>query len=192
MAVTLSTFDMKLGDIAPNFSLPDGFGELHHLNDLAGEKGTLIIFACNHCPFVIHLVEALADFSKEAAAQGITTIAINSNDAENYPQDGPQEMVKFAADSDWQFPYLFDESQEVAKAYRAACTPDFYLFDADKKLTYAGQFDDSRPKNGSVPDGNDIRAALSALLNGESLSEQKPSSGCNIKWIPGNEPNYFG
>lgn len=192
MAEVSSTFSLNPHDQAPPFQLPDGKGTPHSLADLAGKKGTLIIFACNHCPFVVHLAEALGSFAREVAAHDIKTIAINSNDIANFPADGPDKMLLFAADSGWDFPYLLDESQDVAHAYSAACTPDFYLFDGDQKLVYAGQFDASRPRNDKPVTGADLRRAVEALLANEPpLSPQLPSSGCNIKWKAGNEPAYF-
>lgn len=158
-----------------------------------GVNGTLVFFACNHCPYVVMLAEILGVFGQELQEQGVGVVAISSNDVENYPQDGPEKMAEFARDRGWHFPYLYDETQEVAKAYGAACTPDFFLFDAQDKLYYAGQFDDSRPKNGRKPDGADLRAAVEGMLSGkEAPQESFPSSGCNIKWKPGNEPAYFG
>ncbi|NNC90081.1 MAG: thioredoxin family protein [Akkermansiaceae bacterium] len=193
MSEVKSTFRLKTGDEAPAFSLPDPTGKVHRLGDVAGEKGTLVVFACNHCPFVVHLAQHLGSFAAEAAARGIATAAISSNDVENYPADAPDKMTEFAASHGWNFPYLYDESQEVAKAYGAACTPDFFLFDRDRKLFYAGQFDASRPKSDTAITGADLQAAVDALLAGEAPpADPFPSSGCNIKWKPGNEPPYFG
>jgi thiol-disulfide isomerase/thioredoxin len=150
----------------------------------------MVVFACNHCPYVIHLADALGDFAREIALQGVGTVAINSNDLERYPQDGPELMKSFSVARHWDFPYLLDESQEVAKAYGAACTPDFFLFDAEGKLFYAGQFDDSRPRSGVEPHAGDLREAVRRMLGGEApLVRPYPSSGCNIKWKPGNEPS---
>lgn len=193
MAETLSTFSLKPGDTAPSFQLPDPDGTVHSLEKSLGEKGTLVFFACNHCPYVVLVAELLAKIASQLSDKGIKTVAISSNDVENYPQDAPDKMKTFASDSGWDFPYLYDESQEVAKAYGAACTPDFFLFDADQKLYYAGQLDDARPKNGKEPDGADLLAAVEKLLAGEPAPESPyPASGCNIKWKPGNEPSYFG
>ena len=187
-----STFTLKPGDLAPDFSLPDADGQLHSLEELSGNRGTLLVFACNHCPYVIHLARALGELALKSADYGVRTIVINSNDLDAYPQDGPEFMKSFAAENGWDFPYLIDESQEVAKAYGAACTPDFFLFDADLALYYAGQFDDSRPKNGSVATGADLQAAITALLAGEpAAATSYPSSGCNIKWKPGQEPQWY-
>ncbi len=195
MAEVPSTFTLKVGESAPNFTLRDGTGTEFSLGDLAdGKQAVLIAFVCNHCPFVVHLADEFGRLARDFEGRGIQTIAISANDVEKYPQDGPEEMVAFARESGWNFPYLFDESQEVAKAYAAACTPDFYLFDAELKLAYAGQFDDSRPGGrGGAPIGTDLRAACEAVLIDEVAPEPwYPSSGCNIKWKPGHEPDYFG
>lgn len=192
MAEVKSTFELRRGALAPDFRLPDAAGTLHDLHSLRGESGLLVVFACNHCPYVIHLAKKLGELAAEWKLQGVNTVAIASNDVEKYPQDGPDLMPGFAAESGWDFPYLFDETQEIAHAYSAACTPDFYLFDHELRLYYAGQFDDSRPKNGSIPTGADLSAAVADLLAGlESPQRTFPSSGCNIKWKPGNEPTYF-
>ncbi len=189
MARTPSTM-LPLGTPAPDFNLPDVDGDLTSLDDFAGAPALLVMFICNHCPFVVHLREALAAFGTEYGEQ-IAIVAINSNDANAYPADAPDKMADEAADAGYTFPYLFDASQEVAKAYHAACTPDFFLFDADRKLVYRGQFDDSRPGNGKPITGADLRAAVDAVLAGKAPSEeQAPSLGCNIKWRPGNEPTY--
>lgn len=189
MAETLSSFQMKPGDTAPDFNLPDPDGVLKSCSELTGANGLLVVFACNHCPFVVHLAAALGDFAREIAAEGVNTVAINSNDVERYPQDGPELMKDFARGQGWDFPYLLDESQEVARAYGAVCTPDFFLFDRDGKLAYAGQFDDSRPRSGQEPHGGDLREAVRRMLDGEApLARPYPSSGCNIKWKSGNEP----
>ena len=193
MAEVPSTFTLKTGDSAPAFTLPDPAGNQHNLTDILGENGTLVAFVCNHCPFVVHLATQLGDLAREYARQGINTVAISSNDVENYPQDSPEKMAIFAQESGWEFPYLYDESQDVAHAYSAACTPDFFLFNGDGKLFYAGQFDNSRPRNNEAIDGSDLRAAMNALLcEGAPVIEAKPATGCNIKWKPGNEPAYFG
>ncbi len=193
MAEVQSTFRLKRGDPAPSFELPDHEGRSFSLGGLRGEKGALVIFACNHCPFVIHLASAIGRFAEELAASGIATVAIMPNDVENYPDDHPDKMGPFAAASGWNFPYLYDETQEVAKAWGAACTPDFFLLDAEGRLFYAGQFDSSRPKNDEAVSGGDLRGATTALLAGEEApGAVYPSSGCNIKWKAGNEPPYFG
>ncbi|MGL5019259.1 MAG: thioredoxin family protein [Luteolibacter sp.] len=189
MAETQSSFELRPGETAPDFALPDAEGQLVSRTEVAGERGLMVVFACNHCPYVIHLADALGDFAREIALQGVNTVAINSNDLERYPQDGPELMKSFSAGRHWDFPYLLDESQEVAKAYGAACTPDFFLFDAAGKLFYAGQFDDSRPRSGVEPHAGDLREAVRRMLGGEApLARPYPSSGCNIKWKPGNEP----
>ncbi len=196
MAEVNSTFQLKIGDSAPDFTLPnysDNSGNEHSLTSLTGENGTLVIFACNHCPFVVLLAEAIGHFANDVKDDGIATIAINSNDVENYPADSPEKMTTFASESGWNFPYLFDADQKIAHAYSAACTPDFYLFDSGRRLVYAGQFDAARPGNGKPITGADMRKAIEALLAREApLSPQLPSSGCNIKWKPGNAPAYFG
>lgn len=191
MSETQSTFLLKPGDAAPDFSLPDMTGRRVARAVAAGERGLLVVFACNHCPFVVHLADALGEIAREFAAQGVNTVAINSNDTTRFPQDAPDLMTAFAAEHQWNFPYLIDGSQEIAKAHGAACTPDFFLFDAAGKLFYAGQFDDSRPRSGSEAHGGDLREAIRRMLDGETpLARPYPSSGCNIKWTPGNEPQY--
>ena len=193
MSEAQSTFSLKPGDLAPAFELPDSSGDPHSLHSLKGERGTLVLFACNHCPYVIHLAEAVGLLAAEIERQGIKTIAIMPNEVENYPADHPDKMGPFAVESGWGFPYLYDESQEVAKAWSAACTPDFYLIGGEGRLFYAGQFDSSRPKNDQAITGADLRAAIEALLvGGEPPGDPYPSSGCNIKWKAGNEPSYFG
>lgn len=180
---------MSPGDPAPEFSLPDADGNLNSRGAVAGEQGLLVVFGCNHCPYVIHLADALGELAREISPQGVNTVVINSNDLEKYPQDGPELMKEFARDHRWEFPYLLDGTQEVAKAYGAVCTPDFFLFDANGLLAYAGQFDDSRPRSGQDAHGGDLREAVRRMLNGEApLARPYPSSGCNIKWKPGNEP----
>ncbi|NLT69965.1 MAG: thioredoxin family protein [Verrucomicrobiaceae bacterium] len=193
MAEVPSTFSLKPGTPAPDFALPDSSGQVHALSDLlAGKKGLLVAFACNHCPFVVHLAEALGAFAGKIATDGVATVAINANDTARYPADAPEKMGAFAVASGWDFPYLYDETQEVAKAYAAACTPDFYLFDGEGRLRYAGQFDDSRPGKGQTPTGTDLAAAVENLLSGKATPPPwYPSTGCNIKWKPGQEPDYF-
>ncbi len=190
MAEVLSTFELKIGNRAPDFELPDADGRAHSLQTLAGENGTLLVFACNHCPFVIHLAKELGELAKEIGSKGINTVVINSNDLENYPQDGPEPMKKFASEFGWDFPYLLDETQEVAKAYGAACTPDFFLFDGGNELVYAGQFDETRPRRGEAH-GGDLREAVRKMLAGETVENGIPSSGCNIKWKAGDHPKWF-
>lgn len=181
---------LPLGTEAPAFSLPDPDGKNHSLAPSA--DAYLVMFICNHCPFVIHVREQLARIGNDYAARGVAIYAINSNDVDKYPADSPAKMKIEAETWGYSFPYLFDQSQDVAKAYRAACTPDFFVFDGDRKLTYRGQLDDSRPSNGLPVDGHDLRAALDATLESRPrIEEQRPSIGCNIKWQPGNEPDYF-
>lgn len=194
MARTLSTM-LALGTPAPDFSLPEpATGNTVSLDDFRNAQALLVIFMCNHCPYVIHLQAPLAAMIKEYQSKGLAAIAINANDVENYPADAPEKMIEEAQRAGYTFPYLYDENQQVAKDYMAACTPDFFIFDKDLKLAYRGQFDDSRPKNELPLTGNDMRAAIEATLAGNLISEdkQKPSMGCNIKWKPGNEPDYYG
>ena len=191
MARTESTM-LPLGTPAPDFSLPDVDGRPVSLADFAGAPALVVIFLCNHCPYVRHLAAGLAQFGRDAAARGVAVVGISSNDARAYPDDGPEKMRDEAARQGYTFPYLYDATQSVARAYRAACTPDFFLFDAARRLVYRGQFDDSRPDNGRPVTGAALRGALEAVLAGQSVSaEQRPSLGCNIKWIPGQEPEYF-
>jgi len=183
---------LELGTPAPGFSLPDCDGQVHTLTDLAGAPALLVAFICSHCPFVKHLRDEFAAMAREYQPRGLAVVAINSNDVEAYPQDGPDAMRAEAAQLGYVFPYLLDASQAVAKAYRAACTPDFFLFDARRRLVYRGQFDDSRPGNGRPVTGADLRAAIDATLaGGAPAAEQLPSLGCNIKWRKGNEPDYY-
>lgn len=192
MVQTASTM-LPLGTAAPDFSLTNTVdGSTVSLADFAGKKGLLVIFMCNHCPFVLHLRSELAKFAKEYQAKGLGIVGISSNDVENYPQDGPGKMKEEAQAAGYSFPYLYDETQEVAKAYSAACTPDFFLFDRNNELAYRGQFDDSRPQSGLPITGADLRAACDLVLAGDPVPErQKPSIGCNIKWKAGNAPKYF-
>ena len=181
---------LPLGTAAPAFSLPDPDGKVFSLRD--GAAAYLVMFICNHCPYVKHVREELARIGREYAERNVAIYAINSNDVSTHPGDSPEKMKQEAAEWGYVFPYLYDASQDVAKAYRAACTPDFFLFDADRKLVYRGQLDDSRPSNDAPVDGRDLRAALDAALGGAPAPEpQKASIGCNIKWRPGNEPDYF-
>lgn len=184
MAKTESTM-LALGTVAPEFSLKDTVSEKTlNLHTMKGEKGTVIFFICNHCPFVVHVNPEIVKLAQDYQPKGFGFIAISSNDIENYPQDGPQYMKLKAKAEGYTFPYLFDETQEVARAYNAACTPDFYLFDANLKLVYRGQLDDSRPGNGLPLNGKDLRNAMDALLNETEINPvQKPSIGCNIKWV---------
>jgi peroxiredoxin len=191
MVKTASTM-RALGERAPNFSLPNVDGKTVSLKDFNGKPGLLVIFMCNHCPFVIHLRGALAAFGKEYQAKGLGLVGISSNEITTHPDDSPERMKVEAKSAGYTFPYLFDESQEVAQAYTAACTPDFFLFDAQHRLVYRGQFDDSRPGNGKPITGADLRAACDAVLGGTAVTtRQKPSIGCNIKWKSGREPAYF-
>jgi peroxiredoxin len=181
MAATESNM-LALGTPAPSFRLPDFNGKVYALEDFKDAKGLVVAFICNHCPFVKHVRPELARFARDYQSKGIAVVAISSNDIEAYPQDGPQGMAEEARSAGYVFPYLFDESQAIAKAYSAACTPDFFLFGPDRKLVYRGQFDNSRPGRGN-PTGADLRAACDALLSGRPISaDQKPSIGCNIKW----------
>ncbi|APY09973.1 thioredoxin family protein [Seonamhaeicola sp. S2-3] len=175
---------LPLGTSAPNFSLPDTISNATiGLNDVKGEKGTVIMFICNHCPFVIHVNSEIVAIANAYTKKGIGFVAISSNDVVNYPQDSPENMKIHAKKEGYPFPYLYDESQEIAKAYDAACTPDFYVFDNHLKLVYRGQLDDSRPENGKPLNGKDLRHALDCLIeNKENTALQKPSLGCNIKW----------
>jgi peroxiredoxin len=184
---------LTLGTRAPEFALPDTEGGVVSLSDFRGAPALLVIFMCNHCPYVKHVRHALAELAREYMDRGVAIVGINANDIENYPEDRPEVMAREKREVGYPFPYLYDESQEVAKAYRAACTPDFFLFDPDQRLAYRGQLDDSRPGNGKPITGVDLRAALDAVLEGRPLpDDQKPSLGCNIKWKAGNEPDYFG
>ena len=175
---------LPLGTIAPDFFLPNVVdNSIYSLQLLKGENGTIVVFSCNHCPYVIHLLDAFVAFAKENKGKGIETIVISSNDVKNYPADHPDLMRELALEKNFSFPYLYDESQAVAKAYDAACTPDFYLFDGDLKSVYHGQIDDSRPENGKSVTGKDMRKAMDNLLQHKSVLEnQKPSIGCGIKW----------
>ncbi len=174
---------LPLGTIAPEFRLPDPAGKVHSLSDFKSAKALAVFFICNHCPYVKHIRAGLAQFARDCQSHGVDVVAISANDAANYPDDSPAKMALESKAAGYIFPYLYDESQEVAKAYQAACTPDIYLFDANQKLVYRGQFDDARPGNGAPVTGKDLRAATDALLAGKPISEkQTPSMGCNIKW----------
>lgn len=181
---------LALGTPAPTFTLPDADGTRYALR--ADAPATLVMFICNHCPFVIHVRDELARIGRDYGARDVAIYAINSNDVATYTADGPAQMKQESERAGYTFPYLLDESQDVAKAYRAACTPDFFVFDADLKLAYRGQLDDSRPSNTSSVDGRDLRAALDAVLNAEPVARQQtPSIGCSIKWKAGNAPEYY-
>jgi peroxiredoxin len=190
MVKTASTM-LPLGTTAPAFSLSNVDGTTISNADSDG-RPLLVIFMCNHCPFVVHVRDALAEFGDQYMAKGMAIAAISSNDVKNYPQDGPEEMKREAESAGYQFAYLYDADQSVAKAYKAACTPDFFLFDNDHALVYRGQFDSSRPGNDVEVTGQDLRAACDAVLAGEVVDpNQKPGIGCNIKWKVGAEPEYF-
>lgn len=191
MVQTPSTM-APLGMSAPDFRLPDPDGKMISLQDFADAPALLVLFICNHCPFVQYIQSHLAETGTEYQRRGVAVVGISSNDIQAYPDDSPVKMAEQARTVGFNFPYLLDESQEVAKAYGAACTPDFFLFDRDRKLAYRGQYDDSRPGNDKPINGADLRAALDAVLEGKPLpADQKPSLGCNIKWKPGNQPAYF-
>ncbi len=193
MALVASTM-LALGTEAPEFSLPEpATGEMVSLSRFDGARGLLVVFLSNHCPFVKHLADHFAGLAAEYQARGVAVVGINANDVANYPEDSPEKMTDEVARRGYTFPYLFDESQEVAKAYRAACTPDFFLFDAGRRLVYRGQYDGSRPSLDVPVTGEDLRAALEAVLGGGApVEEQVPSVGCNIKWRAGEEPGWFG
>ncbi len=192
MVATPSTMS-PLGTQAPDFKLPDPEGKMISLSDFEGARALLVMFICNHCPFVKHIAEGLAAIGRDYQPRGAAVVAINSNDIETHPDDSPARMAEEIASRGYTFPYLSDETQETAKAYGAACTPDFFVYDQDRKLVYRGQLDDSRPSNDVPVTGADLRAALDAVLEGRPVTEdQTPSIGCNIKWKPGNAPDYFG
>lgn len=191
MVRTASTM-LPLGTAAPDFSLPNTDGKTVSLSDFAGQPALLVIFMCNHCPYVKHVAAQLKTLTDQYLAKGVAVVAISSNDAEKYPDDSPQAMAAEKESRGYGFDYLYDEDQSVAAAYAAACTPDFYLFDAQQRLSYRGQLDSSRPNSGIPVTGEDLRAALDSVLAGDSPDpQQTPSLGCNIKWKEGNEPNYF-
>ena len=182
---------LPLGTTAPTFGLPDVDGRDVSLDDFADAPALVVAFVCNHCPFVRHIRDVWAVRARELQAEGVAIVAVNSNDTDAYPDDNPEEMAKEAASFGYTFPYVFDETQDVAKAYRAACTPDFFVFDGERRLVYRGQFDGSRPGNGVPVTGEDLVTAVRAVLRGETpIENQRPSLGCNIKWRPGNEPEY--
>ncbi|MDT8340573.1 MAG: thioredoxin family protein [Longimicrobiales bacterium] len=193
MARTPSTMP-DLGLAAPDFALPDAVtGRTVRLADFREAPALLVVFWCNHCPFVKHIEDAFLDFARAYLPMGLEVVAISANDPERYPDDAPEAMRELANRKDYPFPYLFDHTQRVARAYRAACTPDFFLFDRDHRLFYRGQFDDARPSTDEPVTGRDLRRAVDAVLAGEAPPpQQTPSVGCNIKWRPGNEPDYFG
>lgn len=175
---------VELGTRAPDFALPDVVsGRTVSLADLASAKALLVMFLCNHCPYVVHVREEIVRVGRDYVARGVAVVAINANSVASHPQDGPAQMKELATKEAWPFPFLFDETQEVARAFDAACTPDFFLFDAERRLVYRGQLDDARPNNGKPVTGRDLRAALDAVLDGRPVAaDQRPSLGCNIKW----------
>lgn len=191
MALTPSSM-LALGTSAPAFNLANPVdGDSVSLADFAGKPALLVMFICNHCPYVQHVQKELGRLAADYMPRGLAVVAINSNSQETHPQDGPKNMKALATAEGWKFPFLFDDSQTVAKAYRAACTPDFFLFDSDQRLVYRGQLDDSRPGNLIPVTGKDLRSAVDAVLAKEPVSQdQKPSVGCNIKWKSGSEPDY--
>jgi peroxiredoxin len=192
MARVASTM-LALGTEAPAFQLGAVTGESISLSTFADQTGLLVMFICKHCPFVVHLQDQLAQLGQDYQSQSLGIVAISANDAANYPDDAPDRLREMAESLGFTFPLCYDETQAVAKAYTAACTPDFFLFDAARKLVYRGQFDDSRPGNEQPVTGQDLRSAIDALLAGQPITaDQKPSIGCNIKWKPGNAPDYFG
>ena len=193
MVATPSTM-LPLGTPAPDFTLPDVVsGKPVSLASFAGRRALLVMFICRHCPYVRHVEIELARIGRDYAGRDIGIVAISSNDADHYPDDAPAGLRSMASELGFSFPYCHDESQAAAKAYTAACTPDFFLFDAARRLAYRGQLDDSRPGNGKPVTGRDLRAAMDAVLAGRPApDDQKPSLGCNIKWKPGNAPAYFG
>ena len=183
---------LPLGTTAPDFKLPDTAGKIISLADFKDKAALAVIFMCNHCPYVVHIRAGLAQLARDYAPKNVGIVGINANDAKNYPADSPAKMKDEVKAASYIFPYLYDETQAVAKSYRAACTPDIFLFDRGRRLVYRGQFDASRPGNGIPVTGKDLRAALDAVLAGKSTSEfQVASIGCNIKWKAGNEPDYF-
>jgi peroxiredoxin len=185
---------LELGTAAPPFALPDVVtGRTITLDTFKSQKGILVMFICRHCPYVQHIQEELANVGHEYSKKGVGVVAISANDAKEYPDDAPPSLKEMAQQLGFAFPFCYDETQDTAKAYSAACTPDFFLFDQSRQLVYRGQFDDSRPASGIPVTGRDLRAALDAVTQGRAVSrEQKPSLGCNIKWKKGHEPNYFG
>lgn len=191
MAETPSTM-LEIGTPAPPFSLPEPIsGKQVSLSDYV-DRPLLIVFSCNHCPYVLHIIDSFGEFANAAQHRGLGVVMINSNDVDGYPADSPEKMIDLAKKRGFEFPYLYDETQQVALAYRAACTPDFFLFDTSHRLVYRGQYDASRPGNDVAVSGRDLKAAVDALLAGNPLSQQQiPSVGCNIKWRAGNEPDYF-
>ena len=192
MALTPSTM-LPLGTKAPDFALPDTEGSLVRLADFDDAPALVVAFICNHCPYVKHVRHAFRDLADELQSRGAAVVGISSNDVSTHPDDSPEKMLEEKAEVGYTFPYLYDEDQSAARAYRAACTPDFYVFDRSRALVYRGQLDGSRPGNDVPPSGDDLRAAVDAVLAGRDVpADQKPSIGCNIKWKAGHEPDYFG
>jgi len=190
MALTASVM-RELGTEAPPFRLPDANGRMVSRDDFSAARALLVVFWCNHCPFVKHIKQAFSDFAREYQPRGLAVVAINANDVAAQPQDSPEQMKKDIETFGYTFDYLIDESQDVARAYRASCTPDFFLYDGERRLVYRGQFDSRRPSNNVPVTGEDLRAAVDAVLAGRPVpTEQQPSIGCNIKWKPGREPEY--
>jgi thiol-disulfide isomerase/thioredoxin len=184
---------LELGTTLPKFRLPDATGKMVGDEVLRGKRAALVLFICNHCPYVKHIRSALAALAREYLARDVGIVAINSNDVTRYADDSPVKMAREQKEAGYVFPYLFDETQEVAKTFRAACTPDIFLFDSQQRLVYRGRFDATRPSGSAPATGDDLRSALDAVLAGRPLpAEQKPSMGCSIKWKPGNEPDYAG
>lgn len=192
--VAVNSTMLPLGTEVPDFTLRDAVtGRMISPGDFASRDALLLMFICNHCPYVQHVKGEIGRIARAYRPRGVAIVAINANDIEAYPQDGPEHMKALAEAEGWEFPYVLDETQEVAKAFRAACTPDFFLFNADRQLVYRGRLDDSRPKTDTPVTGRDLRAALDAVLAGRPVpDDQVPSIGCNIKWKKGNEPEYFG
>lgn len=192
--VMVSSTMLELGTPAPDFALPDVVsGDTISLSTFAGKSALVVMFICQHCPFVKHVQDELAKIGHDYVPQNVGILAVSANSVQTHPQDSPENLKEMAENLKFNFPYCYDETQEMAKAYTAACTPDFFVFDGDRKLVYRGQLDDSRPGNDVMVTGQDLRAAIDTVLAGRSLSaDQKPSIGCNIKWAPGNEPDYFG
>jgi peroxiredoxin len=190
--VAVNSIMLPLGTKAPAFRLPDTTGRVISLSDFEGAPALVVVFMCNHCPYVKHVRAGLAKLARDYLPLGVRMVGINANDVGHYPADSPARMAEEAKAAGYLFPYLYDETQEMAKAYHAACTPDIYLFDREQRLVYRGQLDDSRPGNSVPVTGKDLRAAIDAVLAGKQVSSgQKPSIGCNIKWKPGNEPDYL-
>jgi|SRR5580658_1133287 peroxiredoxin len=190
----------ELGSVAPPFALPDPAGRIYRMEDFAAANALLVAFICNHCPFVLHILDSFVRLAADFASRGVATVAISSNDVATHPEDGTRQMAELAQRRDFSFPYLYDEAQSAAIQFGAVCTPDFFVYDRERRLYYRGQFDGTRPTTehtrgrpgaGSQPTGADMRAALDALLNGKAApAEQRPSMGCSMKWKPGNEPEW--